>query len=188
MEYRLIEKQVMYKGKKVRLEVDRLEDEATGREFSREIVVHPGAVVVLPVMNDGRVLMIRNHRYSVRQVLIELPAGTLEKGEDPMNCAGRELLEETGYLAGRLKRIGAFFSSPGILTEKLYAFAAYDLEKKVAALEEGEEIETMPVLFDDALKMIDNAEIVDGKTIATLLMYERFHRGADVKGPTHGLG
>jgi len=176
--YRLIEKQVVYNGKKVRLEVDRVEDEENQREVRFEVVVHPGAVVVLPVMDDGRVLMIRNHRYSVHQVLIELPAGTLEKGEDPMNCAGRELLEETGYLAGKLQRIGAFYSSPGILSEKLYAFAAYHLEKKSTALEEDEEIEIMPVLFDDALKMIDSAEIVDAKTIATLLMYERSHRAA----------
>jgi len=174
--YRLIEKQVVFNGKKVRLEVDRVEDEENQRETRFEVVVHPGAVVVLPVMDDGRVLMIRNHRYSVHQVLIELPAGTLEKGEDPMNCAGRELLEETGYLAGKLQRIGAFYSSPGILSEKLYAFAAYHLEKKSAALEEDEEIEIMPVLFDDALKMIDTAEIMDAKTIATLLMYERSHR------------
>jgi ADP-ribose pyrophosphatase len=175
MLYRLIEKQIVYRGKKVTLEVDRLENEETGREVKREVCIHPGAVVILPVMADGRVLLIKNHRYSVHQVLIELPAGTLEKGEDPMNCAGRELLEETGYLAGRLKRIGSFFSSPGILNEKLYAFSAYDLEKRESALEEDEEIEIMPVLFDDALKMIDSAEIMDAKTIATLLMYERFN-------------
>jgi ADP-ribose pyrophosphatase len=177
-QYRLIEKQIVFKGRKVRVEVDRVEDEETQKEVSWEVVVHPGAVVVLPVMDDGRVLMIRNHRYSVHQVLIELPAGTLEKGEDPMNCAGRELLEETGYLAGKLQRIGAFYSSPGVLTEKLYAFAAYHLERKSTALEEDEEIEIMPVLFDDALKMIDTAEIMDAKTIATLLMYERSHRAA----------
>ena len=176
MHYRLIEKQIVFKGKKVQVEVDRVEDEETGREYQREMVIHPGAVVILPVMEDGRILLIRNHRYSVHQVLIELPAGTLEKGEDPMNCAGRELLEETGYLAGRLKRIGAFYSSPGVLTEKLYAFAAFGLEKKETALEDGEEIEIMPTLFDDALKLIDSAEIMDAKTIATLLMYERFHR------------
>ena len=77
------------------------------------------------------------------------PAGTLEKNEDPMNCAGRELLEETGYLAGRLEPLGNFFSSPGILTEKLYAFKAYDLEKKTTALEEGEEIEVKPVTLEE---------------------------------------
>jgi ADP-ribose pyrophosphatase len=150
-------------------------NEETGNEFRRELCVHPGAVVILPFLAD-KVLLIRNYRYAAQNTLIELPAGTLEKGEDPMNCAGRELLEETGYLAGRLKPLASFFSSPGILTEKLYAFAAYDLEMKVAALEEDEEIETMPVSFDEAIEMIRTAQIIDAKTIATLLLYDRFHR------------
>ncbi len=174
---RLIEKQVVFKGKKVQVEVHRVENEETGKELRREVCVHPGAVVILPFLDD-KVLLIRNHRYSVHQVLTELPAGTLEKGEDPMNCAGRELLEETGYLAGRLKPLGSFFSSPGILTEKLYAFAAYDLEKKVSALEEDEEIEIMPLPLDEAVEMIRSGQIMDAKTIATLLMYERFHRAS----------
>lgn len=177
MIYRLIEKQIVFKGRKVQVEVHRLDNEETGKELRREICVHPGAVVILPFLDD-KVLLIRNHRYSVHQVLIELPAGTLEKGEDPMNCAGRELLEETGYLAGRLKPLGTFFSSPGILTEKLYAFAAYDLEKNVSALEEDEEIEIMPLPFDEAVEMIRSGQIMDAKTIATLLMFERFHRAS----------
>jgi ADP-ribose diphosphatase len=175
MIYRVIEKQVVFKGKKIQVEVHRLDNEETGKEVRREVCVHPGAVVVLPFLGE-QVVLIKNRRYAVQQVLVELPAGTLEKGEDPMNCAGRELLEETGYLAGRLKALGSFFSSPGILTEKLYAFAAYDLEKKISALEEDEEIEIMPVSFDEALEMIRTAHIMDAKTIATLLMYERFHR------------
>ena len=95
-----------------------------------------GAVVVLGLLEDDKVILIRTRRYAVGQTLIELPAGTLEKGEDPMNCAGRELLEETGYLAGKMQVIGNFFSSPGILTEKMYAFAAYDLQKQSQQLEE----------------------------------------------------
>ena len=176
MYYRVLEKQRILQWQKVQLEVHRLLNEENGKQSKREICIHPGAAVVLPVLNDGQVLLIRNRRYSVNQVLIELPAGTLEKDEDPMNCAGRELLEETGYLAGRLTPIAAFFSSPGILTEKLYAFAAYDLEKSVSALEEGEEIELLPRGLDDAIQMIQSGEIMDAKTIATLLMYDRFHR------------
>ena len=175
MSNRLIEKQLIYSGKKIQLEVHRLEAE-NGRIAVREVGVHPGAVVVLAFLDDGRVVLIRNRRYAVGQTLIELPAGTLEKGEDPMNCAGRELLEETGYLAGRLSRLGSFFSSPGVLSEKLHAFAAYDLQKRHTALEEGEEIELLPATFDQALDMIRTGEICDAKTIATLLMYDRFHR------------
>jgi ADP-ribose pyrophosphatase len=173
---KLVEKQVIYDGSKVRLELHHLENEETGRRYKREVVVHPGAVTILGLLADGKVLLIRNRRYAVGQILIELPAGTLEKNEAPMNCAGRELLEETGYLAGRLKPIGTFFTSPGILSEKMYAFAAYDLQKQKPALEEGEEIEVEPTSFDEALRMIRDGRIADGKTIATLLMYDRFYR------------
>src|SRR4029079_8517999 len=100
-----------------------------------------------------------------------------EKNEDPINCAGRELLEETGYLAGRLKSVGNFYTSPGILSEKMYAYAAYDLEEQTAAPEEGEEIEVEPTGYNDAIRMIQKGEIHDGKTIATLLMYDRWMRG-----------
>ena len=171
MSQKLIEKQVVYDGRKVRVEVHHLEDDQTGKRARREVCVHPGAVVILPLLPDGGILLIRNRRYAVNETLLELPAGTLERGEDPMNCAGRELLEETGYLAGRLAPLGWFYSSPGILSEKMYAFAAYDLERRQQALEEGDEIELVPTARDAALEMIRTGEIVDGKTIATLLKF-----------------
>lgn len=177
MSNRLVEKQVIYDGKKCRLELHHLEDDETGKRHRREVVVHPGAVVVLAFTHDAQVLLIRNRRYAVGQILLELPAGTLEKHEDPINCAGRELLEETGHLAGRLKSFGTFFTSPGILSEKMYAYAAYDLQKQKTALEEGEEIEVVPTPWDECIDMIRLGQIQDGKTIATLLMYDRFHRG-----------
>jgi ADP-ribose diphosphatase len=176
MSNQLTEKQVIYDGSKLRLELHHLVNEETGRKHKREVVVHPGAVVILGLLENETVLLIRNRRYAVGQVLLELPAGTLEKKEDPMNCAGRELLEETGYLARRLKPIGSYFTSPGILSEKMYAFAAYDLEKKQSALEEGEEIEVEPTPLDEAIAMIGDGRIQDAKTIATLMMYDRFHR------------
>jgi ADP-ribose pyrophosphatase len=177
MSNRLVEKQVIYDGKKCRLELHHLENHETGKRHRREVVVHPAAVVVLAFTDDGQVLLIRNRRYAVGQILLELPAGTLEKHEDPINCAGRELLEETGHLAGRLKSLGTFFTSPGILSEKMYAYAAYDLQKQKTALEEGEEIEVVPTPWDECIDMIRLGQIQDGKTIATLLMYDRFHRG-----------
>lgn len=175
MSYRLIEKQVIFAGKKVRLEIHSLQGE-DGQRVAREVVVHPGAVVILPFLTADRILLIRNRRYAVGEVLLELPAGTLEKGEEPMNAAGRELVEETGYLAGRMAALGNYFTSPGILSEKMYAFAAYDLQEARAALEADEEIEVVPVALAEAVTMIQDGRIHDGKTIATLLMYERFHR------------
>jgi ADP-ribose pyrophosphatase len=182
MSFQLIEKQILYTGKKVRLELHRLENDETGQRTQREIIAHPGAVVVLPLLPNGKVILIRQRRYAIGQVLIELPAGTLEKGEDPMNCAGRELLEETGLVAGRLRPLYSFFSSPGILTEKMYVFAAYDLEQSVSALEEGEEIELFPVMMNEALEMCGDGRIADGKTLVALLMYDRYFRSEQKPG------
>ena len=175
MSLQLVEKQVVYDGKRVRLEVHHLEDDR-GRRVQKEVGIHAGAVVVLPFLDADTILLIRNRRYTIGQILVELPAGGLEKGEDPMNAAGRELVEETGYLAGRLSRLIDFYSSPGILSEKMYTFAAYDLEKVGQDLEDDEEIEVMPVKWDDAVRMIREGQIMDGKTIATLLAYDRFFR------------
>jgi ADP-ribose pyrophosphatase len=176
MAYELIEKQVIFEGRKIRLEVHHLRHDETQQRVAREVVVHPGAVVILPLLDESNIILIRNRRYVVGQNLVELPAGTLEKNENPMNCAGRELLEETGYLAGRLKPIGNFYSSPGIMSEKMYAYAAYDLQKKKSALEEGEEIEVFQASLSDAIGMIRDGAITDGKSVATILMYDQFHR------------
>jgi ADP-ribose pyrophosphatase len=177
MSYQLIEKQVIYQGQKVHLELHRLLNQETEKRHTREVCVHPGAVVVLGFLDDDRIILIRSYRYAIGQYLFELPAGTLEKGEKPMNCAGRELLEETGYLAGRLQPLLNFFTSPGILSEKMYAFAAYDLQHKQTALEEGEDIAVHPVSLDEALQMVRDGQIQDGKTIAVLLFHAKF-RGA----------
>jgi ADP-ribose pyrophosphatase len=176
MSYKLIEKQVIYDGVKCRLELHHLENEQTGKRHKREVVAHPGAVLVMGLLEGDRVLLIRNRRYAVGETLLELPAGTLEKGEDPMNCAGRELLEETGYLAGRLQSLLSFFTSPGILGERMHVFAAYDLQQRQVAPEEGEDIEVLPVEWAEALEMAGDGRIKDGKTIATLLWFDRFRR------------
>jgi ADP-ribose pyrophosphatase len=176
MSYRLIEKQVIYDGVKCRLELHHLENMETGHRHRREVVAHPGAVLILPFIDDNTIALIRNRRYAIGQTLIELPAGTLEKGEDPMNCAGRELIEETGYLAGRMKALMTFFTSPGILSERMYVFAAYDLQKQESALEEGEDIEVIPTPWAEAIAMTGDGQIQDGKTIATLLWYDRFRK------------
>ena len=177
MAYKLLEKQVIYDRKKVRLELHQLENEETGVRHTREVCAHPGAVLILPLLDDDRVILIRTYRYAVGKSLYELPAGTLEVGEEPMNCAGRELLEETGYLAGRLQPLMNFFTSPGILSEKMFAFAAYDLQSSRAAPEEGEDITVEPVSLKRAVEMIRTGEIQDGKTIAAILYHVSFKRG-----------
>jgi ADP-ribose pyrophosphatase len=175
---KVVEKQVVYEGKKLRLEIHLLEDDE-GKRSRREVCVHNGAVVILPFVTADRIVLIRNKRYAVGQTLVELPAGTLEKKEDPMNAAGRELQEETGYLAGRLQSMGSFFSSPGILSEKMYVYAAYDLQKVGQALEEDEELEVFEVGFEESMEMIRLGQIQDGKTIAAILMYDKYYRGKD---------
>jgi ADP-ribose pyrophosphatase len=178
MAYVLKDKTTLYAGTRVNLELHRYEDETSSQQLKREVVVHPGSVVILPFASGAQqptrndsVLLIRNMRYGLNKYLLELPAGTLEKGESPMNCAGRELQEETGYLARKLTSIGAFYSSPGVMTEKLYAFAAYDLTLTQTSPDAGEDIEVCPTRYLDAIEMIKHGEIEDAKTIATLLMY-----------------
>ncbi len=176
MSHSVVDKQVIFSGSRVRLEVHTLSDDKTGKRLAKEVVVHPGAVVILPLMSDGTVVLIRNRRYAVGQVLTELPAGTLERGEEPMNCAGRELVEETGFIAGRLQRLMAFYASPGIISERIYAFAAFDLEPATVDPDEGEEIEVVPTPFGEAMDMVRDGSIQDAKTIATLLYYDKFGR------------
>ena len=136
--------------------VDRVRVQARGGGLvEREIVVHPGAVVVLPVRADGRVVMLRNHRFAVAETLWELPAGTLEPGEDPQLCAARELEEETGYTSARVEPLHQFFTTPGICTERI-------------------EVELLtPAQLDELLA---RGEIKDGKTLVTLLLWRSVTR------------
>mgnify|MGYP001553923425 CR=1 FL=1 len=150
-----------------------------GRWEFAERVNAGGGVIIVAVTPDDRLLLVEQYRAAIEARTIEMPAGLVgdlahAPDEHAVEAARRELLEETGYLAGRLKSIGNYFTSPGVLSEKMYAFAAYDLEEKTAALEEGEEIELFPVRFSEAIDMIRDGQIHDGKAIATLLMYERF--------------
>jgi ADP-ribose pyrophosphatase len=175
MGYTLRDKRTVFSGKKVDLELHTLIDD-DGKKHEREVVKHHGAVIVLGLTDNGEVLLIKVHRYPAGKALWELPAGTLEPGEDPRNCAGRELQEETGYLADRVEPMGWFYTSPGILTEKMHAFVATGLEAGEQALEEGEEITVHPTPLVECLEMIERGEIVDGKTMVALLRYERQQR------------
>ena len=122
----------------------------------RDVVRHPGAVVVLPLLDDGRVCLIRNFRVAVSQTLIELPAGTLEPGHTPAEMAERELIEETGYRAAKIEPLSAFYLSPGILDERMHLFLATGLIAGDSAREAGEEIENLLVPFDEAIAMAND--------------------------------
>jgi ADP-ribose pyrophosphatase len=145
-----------------------------GGTATREVVVHPGAVVVLPLLDDGRVVLIRNHRFAIDETLWELCAGTLEPGEQPAATAARELVEETGYEAARMDPLTTFYTSPGICTERMYAFLATGLTEVGQRLEATERIEVEHRSLAEVLEMIRSGEVRDGKSIATVLYYEAF--------------
>jgi len=153
-------------------QVARLTFEApNGGEIVRDVIEHRGAAVILPLLDDGRVILIRNMRRTVGKVLWELPAGTLEPGEAPELCAAREVEEETGYRAGTIKPLTAFYASPGILDERMHGFLAMDLTPSKQNLDADEEIEVFPIPQWQIRDMIKDGHIEDGKTIALLLYW-----------------
>ena len=131
------------------------------------------AVAILPVLDDGRVCLIRNYRVAVDKTLIEVPAGTLEPGEDPAVTAVRELAEETGYRASSIEELRQCTMSPGILNERMHIYLARGLTPGNTALEAGEQIETLVVTWDEAMRMVADGTIVDAKTLIALLDYDR---------------
>ena len=164
---------ILFQGRLFRVEraVQMMPD---GSRHQREVVRHPGAVVILPLMDDGRVCFVRNYRVAVEEALIELPAGTLEPGEDPDETAVRELAEETGYRAGRIEPLLTFWMSPGILDERMHLYLARDLQPGPMALEAGEAIEPLLCTFEEALEMARRGDIHDSKTLVGLLYYQTF--------------
>lgn len=151
--------------------------DAHGQQHQYDLVVHPGAAVILPLLNDSQLIMIRNRRFAGREELWELPAGTLEKDEEPIVTAKRELLEETGYDCVQILPLTAFYTSPGYCNEAMYAFVAKDLSYHGQNLDENEEISVETVSWNQALDMIQKGKIRDGKTVTTLLYYHTFNSG-----------
>lgn len=148
---------------------------ADGTTHSREAIEHPGAAVILPIVDAERICLIRNYRMAVDEELIELPAGTIDNGEEPIETAKRELREETGFIAGFVEKIHEFWVSPGILREKMHLFVARDLTTSQPRTEPGEEIKALMVTWSEALSMIDARQIRDAKTIVGLLFYQRLN-------------
>jgi ADP-ribose pyrophosphatase len=144
-----------------------------GQPASCQYVQHVGSVAILPLVDHQHICLIRSRRLTVGETLIEVPAGTREAGESPLETARRELAEETGYRAARFDELASFYPSPGVSDERMWIFAARDLTPGEPAREANEEIDNLVVSFEEALSMIDRGEISDGKTIVAILQWQR---------------
>ena len=165
-------RQIVHQGRKIRVALETATG-ADGQPFQRDVILHPGAVAILPFLDDGRVCLVRNNRPVVGETLLEIPAGTLEPDEPPDTAAVRELEEETGYRAAHWQKVTEFFPSPGVISERTHLYVAKELTPGSQQLEIDEDLE--PVLFpwDDVLQMAFDGTIRDAKTLVAVLLWER---------------
>jgi ADP-ribose pyrophosphatase len=172
---KLLSSREVFKGRVFSVRHDRV-SEPGGIVAERDIVVHPGSVVVLPVFPDGKILLIRQYRHAANDFLWELVAGRVDKGESPAAAAHRELAEETGYSARRLRKLLEIFPSPGFVSELMWIFAATGLTAGAARPEADERIAAKKVSLAAAERMIRSGALRDAKSIAGILYYARFVR------------
>lgn len=174
MTYEPSEREI-YAGRVVTLRLKYLL-QADGTRRVREIVEHAPGAAVVAIDKDGQVLLARQWRPAVDAHVLELPAGLVDPGETPLETAGRELAEETGYKARHLEPLVSFYSSPGFSTELLHVFVATDLQPADVAQDEEEEIELVRLPLEEAIQRVLRGEISDAKTVAGLLAYARLQR------------
>jgi ADP-ribose pyrophosphatase len=172
---KLISSKVLYEGRVFGVRRDRFIAPG-GYSVSSDLVTHEGSVAVLPVFPDGRILLVRQYRHAAKRFLWELCAGRKDPGELWMTAAQRELREETGFRAGRLRRILAMYPTPGFLSERLIVYVAEQLRHDPAAPDEDERITTRRFTLAELLRWIGDGRIIDAKSIASVLYYARFRR------------
>src|SRR5512137_1844841 len=170
---KILKSETIYQGSVFGLRRDEVL-EPGGIRTTREVITHPGSVVVLPVLPDGRILLIRQYRHATRQFLWELVAGRMEAGESPRRAAARELLEETGYRARRIRIFLDVFPTPGFLEERMYILLAQELTSGDARPEVNEKITSRAFAPAQLWQMIRRGKLRDAKTIAGLLYYFSF--------------
>jgi ADP-ribose pyrophosphatase len=170
---RVVSSETIFKGRVFTLKRERVA-EPGGIVTTRDIIVHPGSVVVLPVLDDGRIVLIRQYRHAAGQYLWELVAGHKEPKQTAVEGARRELLEETGYTAQRVRKLFEIFPSPGLLGERMDIFLAEGLTKGKARPEDDEKITQKIVTLGEAEKWIRSGKIRDSKSISGILYYARF--------------
>jgi ADP-ribose pyrophosphatase len=172
-DFETLESRVDYKGPLFSLRHDRIQF-PDGRRANLDVIVHPGAVAILPIDADGNVWFIRQYRHAAGQILLELPAGTLEAGEDLMDCAQRELREEIGMGGAVMTRMGGFFLAPGYTTEFLHAYLATELFEDSLEPDVDEDIEVVKLPFSEVERLLSSGELYDGKTLAMLALVRTF--------------
>ncbi len=175
MSLKRLRRREIYRGRVFTVIVDDVEYPSGNRSI-REVAEHAGGAVILASFPDGRIILIRQHRYPFDEFVWELPAGKLNDGEDPLHCARRELEEETGYRAASWHKLTALYTSPGFCSEVLHCYLATDLSPGPHGRmpEEGEETMTVSIVpLAEAIAMIERGEIVDAKTISSILLGER---------------
>lgn len=165
-------REIVHRGRRITVAIDTSAG-PNGETIRRDMILHPGAVVILPILDRERICLLRNHRFVIGETLWEIPAGTLEPGEDLEAAARRELEEETGYTAKTMTSRGFLYASPGVMDEKLHLFFAEGLTAGVMKPEVDEQLEPVTVRLDDAVRMILSGEIKDAKTVTAILLWER---------------
>jgi len=168
-EYSTIDRKPLYNGRIIDVYLDKVTT-PEGKQVSREMVEHSGGVVALAVLG-GDVLFVRQYRHPAGQRLLELPAGKLEKGEDPAECAARELEEETGYRPAKVHQLGRFYATPGYCSEIFYLYVAEDLTPTAQRLDPDEVLSVERLPLEDALSACFDGQIIDAKTALALLLY-----------------
>jgi len=162
----------VYAGAIIRVHVDRVAL-CSGRETRREVVDHPGGVAVLPLDGEGNVYCVRQFRYPVGEHLLEVPAGKLDPGEEPLACAVRELSEETGFSAGKLTDLGKIYPSPGYCRETLYLYLAEELAFGAAHPDENEFLDVERLPLAELVRRVLDGEVPDAKTAVAVLKVQR---------------
>jgi ADP-ribose pyrophosphatase len=157
----------IFEGRVLKLRVDNV-TLADGQPATREVVEHPGAAAIVPLLPNNRVVLVRQYRYPIKLELLEIPAGTLEEGEAPDDCAVRELMEETGYACEELTKISECYVAPGYSTEKIHFYLARKLAKSIAKPDEDERIKVQIIPLPEVLGRIRKGEICDAKTICAI--------------------
>lgn len=167
-----LETQRVYEGRIINLRVDTVEL-ISGNHSKREIVEHKGAICVVPITSDGKIIMVRQYRKPCEKELLEIPAGSLEIGEDPEDCAKRELIEETNQAAGKISHMFSCYLAPGYSTELIHCYLAEDLTHTDGSPDEDEHLNVETHNLEDLLVMCDDGRIQDAKSIAALNMVYR---------------